>query len=64
MAIKRIYNHALHSGGVAASVADVVEDKKRGLVARLERTGTASDEDVMKVLGSYTHPWVWKGEAE
>jgi len=64
MAIKRIYNHALHSGGVAASVADVVEDKKRGLVARLERTGTVSDEDVMKVLGSYTHPWVWKGQAE
>ena len=64
MAIKRIYNHALHSAGIAATVADVVEEKKRGLVARLERTGTVKDEDVTKVLGSYTHPWVWKGEAE
>lgn len=64
MAIKRIYNHALHSGGIAASVADVVEDKKRGLVARLERTGAVTDDEVTKVLGSYAHPWVWKGEAE
>ena len=64
MAIKRIYNHALHSGGIAASVVDVVEDKKRGLVAQLERSGTATDDDVMKALGSFTHPWVWKGEEE
>jgi fatty-acyl-CoA synthase len=64
MAIKRIYDHALHSGSIAASVADVVEDKKRGLVARLERTGTVADDEVTKVLGSYAHPWVWKGEAE
>lgn len=59
MAIKRIYNAALANADVAAEVVDVIEDKKRGLVARVTRTGTTADEDVVKALGAFTRPWEW-----
>ncbi len=59
MAIKRIYNAALANADVAAEVVDVVEDKKRGLVARVGKTGTSTDDDVVKALGAYTRPWEW-----
>jgi fatty-acyl-CoA synthase len=58
-AIRRIYNEALANADVAAEVSEVVEDKKRGLVARLRKTGTAADEDVVKALGAHTRPWEW-----
>ena len=57
--ITRIYDAALKEAGVPARVAEVVEDKKRGLVARLERTGEAEDRDVQAVMGNYTRPWEW-----
>ena len=59
LAITRVYNAALANADVAAEVVDVVEDKKRGLVARIVRTGTAADEDVIKALGAFTRPWEW-----
>ena len=59
MAIKRVYNAALANADVAAEVSDVVEDKKRGLVARVAKTGTVSDDDVLKALGAFTRPWEW-----
>ncbi len=59
MAIRRIYNAALANADVAAEVVDVVEDRKRGLVARIARTGTTADEDVIRALGAYTRPWEW-----
>ena len=59
MAIKRVYNAALANADVAAEVADVAEDKKRGLVARVVKTGTVSDDDVLKALGAFTRPWEW-----
>lgn len=59
-AIRRIYNEALANADVAAEVVDIVEDKKRGLVARIARTGTTADEDVIKALGAFTRPWEWK----
>lgn len=58
-AIARIYTNALANADVAAEVKEVVEDKKRGLVARLERTGTVSDDEVVKALGAFTRPWEW-----
>lgn len=58
-AITRIYNAALANADVAAEVAEVVEDRRRGLVARVAKTGTASDDDVVKALGAYTVPWEW-----
>jgi acyl-CoA synthetase (AMP-forming)/AMP-acid ligase II len=60
MAIARVYGEALEAAGVAASVAEVVEDKKRGLVARLARTGPVTDDQVLQVLGQFTRPWEWQ----
>ncbi|MGB3407312.1 MAG: acyl-CoA synthetase [Jannaschia sp.] len=58
-AITRVYNEALAAAGVAAKVVSVVEDNKRGLVAKLERTGDVEDRDVVAVMGNYTRPWDW-----
>jgi acyl-coenzyme A synthetase/AMP-(fatty) acid ligase len=60
MAITRVYNAALASADVAAEVTAVVEDKKRGLVAQVVKTGTATDDDVVKALGAFTRPWEWQ----
>ncbi len=58
-AITRVYNAALANADVAAEVTEVIEDKKRGLVAQIVRTGTVKDEDVVKALGAFTRPWEW-----
>jgi len=58
-AITRVYNAALKKADVAAEVVSVVEDKKRGLVAKVQNNGGAKDTDVQKVLGSFTNPWEW-----
>jgi len=59
MAITRIYDEALSGAGHAAHVAEVVEDKKRGLVARLVRDGEVDTAAVTHTLGEYTRPWEW-----
>ena len=59
-AITRVYNAALEEAGLPVRVAEVIDSKKRGLVALLERTGEASEVDVEKVLGEFTRPWAWK----
>ncbi|NAZ35317.1 acyl-CoA synthetase [Rubellimicrobium sp. CFH 75288] len=59
LAIRRIYNEALAAAGVQAEVAEVVEDRRLGLVARLRRAGQATDEDVQRALGAFTRPWTW-----
>ena len=58
MAITRVYNAALEEKHVHARVTAVIDDKKRGLVARVSRNG-ADEQDVQKVLGSFTRPWEW-----
>jgi fatty-acyl-CoA synthase len=59
-AIQRIYDAALNDAMIAGvRVEEVVEDKKRGLVARLSRAPGVRDEDVKKVLGEFTRPWEW-----
>ncbi|MDF1854305.1 acyl-CoA synthetase [Pseudooceanicola sp.] len=58
-AIKRVYNAALDKAGVAVRVIEVVDDKKRGLTARLEKTGSVDDDAITAVLGSFTRPWEW-----
>lgn len=63
LAIARVYTDALSKAGVAAEVAAVAEDKKRGLVARLRRTGPADDAKVAQVLGEFTTPWEWQAGA-
>ena len=59
-AISRVYNAALVNSDVPAEVAEVIEDKRRGLVAQLVKTGTVTDEDVDRTLGAYTRPWEWR----
>ncbi len=61
LAITRVYDADLKAAGVAAEVAEVVEDKKRGLVARLRRTGVAGDEAVQAAIGGHVRPWEWAG---
>ena len=58
-AITRIYNAALDEAGLAANVSSVYEDKRRGLVARVERTDAVDDEEVKHILGNFTRPWEW-----
>jgi fatty-acyl-CoA synthase len=58
-AITRVYNAALAEAGIPARVTSVVEDKKRGLVARLEKSGTVEDTKVASVLGQFSNPWDW-----
>ena len=61
LAIIRTYDAALKKAGVAAHVAEVIEDKKRGLVARLTKDNVVTDDaEVSAVLGSFTRPWDWK----
>ncbi|WP_212524755.1 acyl-CoA synthetase [Actibacterium sp. MT2.3-13A] len=59
LAIARVYDAALSEAGHAARVGEVIEDKKRGLVARLVRTGDVNEEAVTHLLGEYTRPWEW-----
>ena len=57
-AIARVYNGALLEDGLAARVREVVEDRRRGLVARLDRHGE-HDDRVSRTLGNFTVPWEW-----
>jgi acyl-CoA synthetase (AMP-forming)/AMP-acid ligase II len=59
LAITRVYNEALAGAGLALRVAAVVEDKKRGLVARIGREEGVEDSAVSAVLGEFTRPWEW-----
>jgi fatty-acyl-CoA synthase len=52
-AIARVFARALAQAGLAAEVVDVVEDKKRGLVARLRATGPLDKARLREVLGSF-----------
>ena len=56
----RVYNRVLAENGVAVEVVEVIEDKKRGLVARLRKTGEVDEEKLAHILGEYTRPWEWQ----
>lgn len=58
-AITRIYNAELESSGSTARVAEVVDDKKRGLVAKLSKGGDVDEVQVTRILGQFTRPWDW-----
>lgn len=55
-AITRVYDAALEEQGLAARVNHVVDDKKLGLVARIDMNGT-TQADVEGALGAFTRPW-------
>ncbi len=57
MAIARVLDAALSEAGLDASVDQVIEDRKRGLVARI-RTEPGTDEaQLATVLDGFTTPW-------
>jgi len=58
-AIARVFDAAFAEAGLAVRVEAVVEDRKRGLVARLARTGTVDATKVSELMGHYTTPWEW-----
>lgn len=58
-AMTRVYNAALVAAGLSAEVQAVVEDKKRGLVAQLKKTGPAEDAAVNALLGQFINGWEW-----
>jgi fatty-acyl-CoA synthase len=59
MATIRIYDAELAGAGIPARVAEVIEDKKRGLVARIARSGPVDEAKVAELLGQHTRPWEW-----
>ncbi|MGR3540418.1 MAG: acyl-CoA synthetase [Hasllibacter sp.] len=58
-AITRVFDAALAEAGVNARVESVTEDKKRGLVARIAKTGEVREADVAHTLGAFANPWDW-----
>lgn len=58
-AITRVFNAALEEAKLNASVVSVLDDKKRGLVAQVTKTGVVHEEEVGHVLGAFTTQWDW-----
>jgi len=63
-AIARVYNAELEREGLPAHVRDVIETKKRGLVAQVEKTGELDEAKLAAALGRFTRPWDWAGPGE
>lgn len=58
MAIIRVYDLALADAGIKATVINVYEDKKRGLVAVVENTDASfTNDDINAILGRFTPQW-------
>ncbi|MCC5969424.1 MAG: acyl-CoA synthetase [Pararhodobacter sp.] len=58
-AIIRVFEDLFDEHKLKARVAKVFEDKKRGLVAQIERTGEVDEAAVAELLGAFTIPWDW-----
>jgi len=63
-AITRVYNAALEEAGVNARIVSVIDSKKRGLVAQIEKTGDVDESAISDVLGQFVRPWEWLEDAE
>ena len=59
-AIARVFDAALAEAGCGARVAEVVEDRRLGLVAELAAGPEGSDASAAEVLGRFTVPWRWR----
>lgn len=59
LAIARVFDAALAEAGLAARVAEVVEDRKRGLLARLTGRIVGQEPQVRALLGEFSNPWEW-----
>lgn len=56
-AITRVYDAALREAGLDAHISEVIEDKKRGLVAQVARAPGADEARIQEVLGHFTGAW-------
>lgn len=61
LAIARVYDDALGAAGLSARVVDVLDDRRRGLVARIARNDSDADH-VQRCLGAFTCAWDWSDE--
>ena len=61
-AITRVYDEALDDAGLGARVSQVVDDRRRGLIARIARNGADSGK-VQQCLGAFTCAWEWDDDA-
>lgn len=59
-AIARVLNGELRRAGHAAEVVEVAEDRKRGHVAYLAKTGETDDAAVASKLGEFAIQWEWR----
>ncbi|MGB3279761.1 MAG: AMP-binding protein, partial [Pseudorhodobacter sp.] len=59
LAITRVYNEALAKADLSVRVVAVIEDKKRGLVAKVTRAEGIDEAAVTSVLGQFVRPWEW-----
>jgi len=59
MAITRTFDAALTESGIPARIIAVAEDKKRGLVAQVQKSASVEDAAVQAVLGQFSNPWEW-----
>ena len=60
MAIKRVYSEALAEAGIPATVTQVIDDPKNGLMAILSASAPIDEPRLQQVLGQFTRPWKWK----
>jgi len=59
-AIIRVYGAALAGAGIEAGI-EVVEDRTRGLVARVTPKNRADEAKIGEILGRFTPPWEMAG---
>ncbi|TLP44983.1 acyl-CoA synthetase [Cohaesibacter sp. CAU 1516] len=60
LAITRVYDEVLAKNDLKTRVVSVIEDKKRGLVAQLERNADIDESKLTNILGQFTQPWEWQ----
>lgn len=58
-AITRVFDRTLAEKGLAAEVAEVREDPRRGLIARIRRTGPVDAGAVTRALAGFAQGWEW-----
>lgn len=59
LAMARVFDAALAEAGLAARVAEVIEDRKRGLLTRLAGRLPAEEPDVHSLMSRFANPWDW-----
>lgn len=57
MAITRVFDETFAKADLKVNVSAVIEDKKRGLVAQLSKTGEVDEAAVAALMGDFTVPW-------